>query len=223
MKLPDMHQSNSEAQWHSVPQADWNKYQIFADKHGEWATPSNLISVIGAVSTTAGLLLMGSDSTTKGLAGVTAIGFGRCMDIMDGYVAARTHTKSPTGEKVDAGVDTALMVGALAILMNNGIFPEAQGILTASVTAAKMTFTGIAKHNKNEIHASRAGKLGSFGLWGAVGSYSVAKIANIMSYPGIDHSFHITGNIILGTGLVLSAIAANDYRNSAWPKKKNRA
>ena len=220
MKLPDMHRIETEAEWHSVPVSEWNNYQKFADKHGEWATPANLISAIGAVSTVSGLVLIGNSNNTSVITGVAAIGFGRAMDIMDGYVAAKTGTKSPTGEKVDAGVDTALMVGALAILMKNGTFPEAQGIATAAITATKMVFTGIAQMRNNETHVSRAGKLGVFGLWGGIGSYAIEKMSNVLEYPSAGNLFHSIGNVTLGAGLVLSAIAANDYRKNAYPKTR---
>lgn len=220
-----MHRSEEEAEWHSIPTSEWNKFQIFADKHGEWATPANLISGIGAVLTVSGLILLGSNNSSNAVAGVAAIGFGRAMDVLDGFVAAKTGTKSPTGEKVDAGVDSALMIGALAILMNNDTFPVAQGLATAAVTATKIAFTAIAGRKNNEIHTSRAGKLGVFGLWGGIGSYAVERMSNVLEHPDTAHILHSIGNVTLGAGLLLSAVAANDYRKAAFsnPKKAPKA
>lgn len=220
IKLTDMNRSGDEAEWHSVPPNDWGPAQRFADEHGEWATPANLVTVIGAAATGAGLAMMCSNDPSTNLKGLAAIGFGRLMDIADGKIASWTGTKTPIGEKLDAGVDTALMVGALGVLMLSGILPESQGWATAAVTATKMGFTAIAGYKGNEIHVTRAGKLSVFGLWGGLGAFAYSHIEEKYGHLIASHDYHTIGNIILGASIALSAKAAWDYKNYAFPSKK---
>lgn len=220
MKLPDMHRSGAEAQWHSIPNEQWNKYQIFADKHGEWATPGNLVTVLGAAATTAGLALIINDKPAFKLAGVAGISLGRYMDILDGKIAAKTGTISPFGEKLDATTDTVLMVGALATLLSNGILPVREGIALAGLTLIKSTASIVAEHCQNEIHVSRAGKLGAFAAWGGIGLHAIGALANSYNAEALRHGSHLAGTVLNVAGIVLQTVAANDYIRSALGRNK---
>ena len=222
-KLPDMHRSGAEAQWHSIPKEQWNKYQIFADKHGEWATPGNLITAVGAMATVAGLVLINNDNPSIKMAGVTSICLGRYMDILDGKIAAKTDTMSPFGERLDATTDTVLMVGALATLLSNGILPMSEGLALAGLTVIKSTASVIAEHRKNEIHVSRAGKLGVFAAWGGIGLHTIGALANSYHVEGLGHGSHLAGTILNVTGIALQAIAAKDYIRSAFGGSRPQA
>lgn len=223
INLPDMHRSGAEAQWHSIPKEQWNKYQIFADKHGEWATPGNLVTAMGAVATASGLALLNNDNPSIKLAGVAGIGVGRYMDILDGKIAAKTGTMSPLGERVDATTDTVLMVGALATLLSNGILPVREGLALAGLTVIKSTASVVAEHRKNEIHVSRAGKLGVFAAWSGIGLHAIGSLANSYNAEGLGHESHLAGTFLNIAGIALQAVAATDYIRSAIGRSNPQA
>lgn len=223
MKLPDMHRSGAEAQWHTVPEEQWNKYQIFANKHGEWATPGNLVTALGAAATTAGLVLISNDKPSLKLVGVAGIGLGRYMDILDGKIAAKTGTMGPFGEKLDATTDTVLMVGALATLLSNGILPVREGLALAGLTVIKSTASVVAEHRQNEIHVSRAGKLGAFAAWSGIGLHAIGALANSYNADAFGHGSHLAGTVLNVAGIALQAVAANDYIRSAIGRNKTQA
>src|SRR4051794_15939162 len=97
----DLHHA-SEADWKRLPAAERNSWQRLAARTQGIVTPANLISLGGAAVVFYGLYLIAHSQIVTGILTVLA---GRAADIIDGYIAHRTGTKSPLGEAVDVTID----------------------------------------------------------------------------------------------------------------------
>ena len=196
-----------------------NIFQRVASWSHGWLTAANLVSVAGAISTTAGLyhVARGEYSTGLGL-----IAMGRGADIPDGYIAEWTKTKGEKGALIDASLDKALTVGAAAILA----YTEP---ITAVATLPLLgTQAGIAVENKR-IHQnngkptpSKLGKNAMFEMWTATASFVTYKAFESSGQSTLAMIFYGVSGAIYSMALIDSFKAWRDYRNQRRQLEKAR-
>lgn len=113
----NLHRIVGKAEWTGVPEAKRNIWQKIAVRTHGIVTIGNLFSIVGLASVPYGLwLILGHASYLSGIGVLLA---GRACDLLDGWLADRTHTKSPLGEKLDATFDK-LSVGVTIVALAAG-------------------------------------------------------------------------------------------------------
>ncbi len=202
----DLHRTRDRGEWSYVKPEDQNRWQKIADRTDGIATPGNAISLVGAIAVGSGLFDISNGHTSKG---VFKIGLGRYADILDGKVAAKTGTKSPIGEGVDAAIDKIELGAALPVMLNNKIINKTTFGSILAPNVANVGLSMVAKYRKINVHPSKAGKIATFGQWFAIGFYSLAVVSKNHNADNLAKRFEIAGNasLILATGLGIIALA----------------
>lgn len=197
----DMHQAGKQAEWASIPEAELHGWQQLAARTNGWVTPGNMISVAGLLLVLAGLLIL--------LQGHYLLSFllvvvGRFADLLDGIVAHKTHTKSPVGEAVDAGVDKIELLVAVVIMLALETAPAMMlGIIIVTNVCIAL-ISALAKLKKRHLHPVRTGKLATFILWVALGLYIGFAASKI-------HAIANVAGLLLALAVILGFIALAKY------------
>lgn len=137
----------------------WQK--LAAKTHGV-LTPGNLLSVGGAGILSAGLVCLYNGSLGMGLSLVIV---GRIADIADGVVAAKTGTKSPLGEALDATVDKLALLATVITLLMTGLTPWLIVLAFTLFNAVNAVCGGLARLQSAKIHPSKFGKFAAALQW----------------------------------------------------------
>lgn len=204
----NLHRANKKADWDDIPPSERNVFQRIAAKTDGTVTPGNVVSVAGAATVASGLKDIYKGKTSRG---VVKVGIGRIGDLIDGTVADKTGTKGPKGEATDAGIDKALMMTALPVLVKKGGLPKyAAGALVVQ-NVASAGIAAQAKQEGVELHPSEAGKKAVFGQWGAVGLYGLAEVARRADSPNIARGLEVAGLATLAVASALGTKAVIDY------------
>jgi phosphatidylglycerophosphate synthase len=164
----NLHRAEKKSDWESIIPTERSAIQKIAAKSKGIATPGNLVSLAGLLLTHSGLKDIKNSEYSFGTA---KIALGRALDVVDGYVADKTKTKSSVGEAVDAGVDKLLIADALYTLRQKDVIPSAVIVTFGIQNAVNTVATGVAKVRGIEIHSSREGKLTTAMQWAAIGGY----------------------------------------------------
>lgn len=115
-----MHTAGGKPDWKYEATKDLTRWQSIAMTTRGIVTPGNLISFSGLVMAVYGSALLYFGQEWIGLAWLL---IGRIMDLLDGYVAQATKTKSHLGEIVDTTCDkVSLFIAALAAY-GSGLLP----------------------------------------------------------------------------------------------------
>lgn len=112
----NLHRNPGKAEWAATAPDKRNIWQKLAARTHGIATIGNVFSIVGLASVPVGLWeILGQGNFFLGIGILLA---GRVCDVLDGWLADITHTKSPLGEKIDAIFDKisiGVTVLALAI------------------------------------------------------------------------------------------------------------
>lgn len=161
----NLHKSDDIAEWLNTKSSQWNSWQWLANYTNGVITPGNIISVIGLGLVVFGL---GQVLSQEYAAGALLIAVGRAFDILDGYLADATKTKSPAGEIVDSASDKIEIFMALVVLVIIQAIPS--GVVTVmlafSLWVSLVAIT--AKIKKYRLHPSLLGKLSTASAWASI-------------------------------------------------------
>jgi phosphatidylglycerophosphate synthase len=166
------HTVGKQADWEKVEPSEWNVFQRWASRTNGILTPGNVVTVLGAVTVTSGLIDIHRGETRKG---TYKVGAGRLLDILDGIVADVTKTKSPLGEALDATVDKIVMLGILRTLYKKEVINKETYRHILRQNLANVAITGAAKLIDAEIHPSVEGKHTMLCQGTSLGLYSLAR------------------------------------------------
>jgi phosphatidylglycerophosphate synthase len=170
----DMHRVGKRADWQKVANRQRNPWQRLADKTSGVITIGNALTIIGFALVVAGLAALAREHYWLA---VGLLFVGRSCDLLDGWAASMTGTKSPLGEKLDAGFDKLATVLTLTVLLLIGIVPWLAVALIAVPHIAIAAVSAMVLSRGKLLHPSRWGKnsmaaawlsLGSFVLWTAL-------------------------------------------------------
>ena len=145
--------------------------QRVAAKTNGVVTPGNALSAVGA-----GLVGWGLYDYMNGRQGlgVAKILAGKTFDYFDGKVANWTKTKSPLGEAVDAGFDTATIAGMLGVAAITETVPIPALIAITARNVGTIALTAIDKMRGWAPHSSKEQKINQPIQWLTLGVFAVA-------------------------------------------------
>jgi phosphatidylglycerophosphate synthase len=198
----NLHRTTGRPDWADTRHRDYTYWQSLAVATRGVLTPGNVITVIGLGLVVYGLvaLLSGEYWLGGGL-----IVMGRLLDLVDGWAADVTHTKSPLGELFDAAADKLETIAAIVVMYLADLAPW---WLLSSLLLPHIVIAGIslvARMRGIELHPSRAGKVSMALLWLGLFGLVVNRI-----YEG---SLIITGGVygVVAATLMLTIYATFDY------------
>jgi phosphatidylglycerophosphate synthase len=211
----NLHRTEGGADYDKVNPEDRNKHQVVASASRGLLTLANLVSVTGLAVTESGIRDIERKEYRRGCAKVVV---GRCFDLLDGYIADKTGTKSPTGEFVDATVDKFLIGRGVKVLRRSEIIPESVAWSFGVQNVCNAVSSGVAKARGIELHASGMGKATTFAQWGTLLGYSAQAGLSQASSEGLHdmQSIETTADISALATSVMGAVVSIDYLRTAF-------
>ena len=151
-----LHRTTGKPDWANMNLSDMNNWQRLARKSQGVITPGNIVSILGL-----GLVLYGLWCVTghNYKSGLIFLIVGRFADLVDGYLAEKTQTKSPLGEIIDAGIDKLGTLLTFIVLYAAHTAPWLILSLLLLPQIINSLFSVWAYKNNNRLHPSPIGKL----------------------------------------------------------------
>jgi phosphatidylglycerophosphate synthase len=171
----NLHQAD-RADWEKQKPETWNIWQRLAASTQGVVTLANIVSLAGGFVVIYGVYKLATNSLVTG---TIAVLIGRTADILDGYVAHITQTKSPLGEAVDAAVDKILLGVTGIVLIGYGLVPLAVGILLLAHVIYNAILTALTTHRKFRLHPILPGKLATASEWIFIGLFIFEHYARL--------------------------------------------
>lgn len=162
-----LHRIEGASDWADVPLPKRNIWQHAAAATSGILTPGNIVSLLGLASIPWAIYLLGIRRPL--LAGVVLV-LGRACDLLDGYLADKTGTKSRLGEAVDATFDK---LSGVYMLVGLGIQHTVAWMILVLIMVPHIliSMAGLtAFFHKHQLHPSPVGKISMAIAWmGLVG------------------------------------------------------
>ena len=197
----NLHRTTGRPDWDQITPANRNVWQKLAATSRGWLTPGNVLTLIGLVIVIIGLHWLMAAHYWLAL---TALLVGRCFDLLDGWAAEVTGTKSPLGEILDAASDkigTLLTLGA-ASLISVGPWWLLLGLALPHLIIAAISYA--ANRRGRRLHPSRLGKISMAAAWiGLLGL--IALQATSMPSVTIGLAVYILCGLSIGLGLAAAS------------------
>lgn len=157
-----LHRVEGQPDWQKVPAAQWNSWQRAAARTHGVVTIGNFFSMVGLLSIPVGLWLV---RDMHYIPAVIVLALGRLCDLLDGWLADRTGTKSPLGEKVDATFDKVSAALVLIGLYTIDFIPVSIVALVLGPHAIIAALALIAFYRGKQFHPSLLGKWSMAAIW----------------------------------------------------------
>lgn len=204
----DLHRAGKHSQWAQVSEAKRNWWQKQAQRTNGLLTPGNVVSLIGALLVASSLVYFLRGSWGWGL---VLLLVGRLADVADGIVAARTGTKSPLGEAVDAILDKFALLASLIVFLATGIVPLLAILLIALFNAANAAFSLLARVRKRRLHPSHIGKITAVFQWFAILLYVSSTVLESGGMKSAAAIVTFIAIVSLGISLILGIFTVAGY------------
>jgi phosphatidylglycerophosphate synthase len=176
MSSMQLHRTTGMADWLAIPPQSHTMWQRLAARTHGIVTLSNAVTILGFA-----LVLIGLQEIFNQhyVAGTVLLATGRICDILDGWLAELTRTKSPLGELLDAAIDKILTILTVAIFLVLHIAPV--WVLVALVTPHVLIVVVLLgwRIRKRAFHPSLVGKLSMAGVWLCLLIYALAHIVQL--------------------------------------------
>jgi phosphatidylglycerophosphate synthase len=200
----DLHRIGKKPEWADVAVSDRNRWQHLAAATHAVVTPGNFLTAVGFGLTTYGIIALAGRQYWLGL---IAMAIGRLFDIADGWMAAKTGTKSPLGELLDAGSDKVITFGALIVLGASGLVAW-WVIICLTVPQAIILIISL-QHLAigSRLHPTRAGKLSMASAWAAL----VVLILATATSGTFSNFAYILGYFVVVIAVGLNIFATYGY------------
>lgn len=218
----DLHRVDKKPDWQKVEMTQWNIWQKLAATTGGIVTIGNFFSVIGLVTVAVGLWLV--LKYHAGLLAGIVLALGRICDLLDGWLADKTGTKSPLGELLDATFDKIAVFGTVLALLFSGQTNSwlVLVLLIPHILVAVVAVT--AYIHKRRLHVSRLGKISmAFGWIFLLLSISTISPRNDPLRSQWSFTVVIISLVMLAisvvTGLVSFSGYIRNYIQGAYPAK----
>ena len=203
-----LHRVSGEPDWSAVATQDRNTWQRLASASKGVVTPGNVVTVLGLTLVILGLIAIDRHDYWLGL---ILLAIGRLADLLDGWLADRTGTKSPLGEAADVLADKAATIFTLAVFFMDKLVPwPLLGL--ALLPHLIITLLPLTKSwRQHRLHPSRAGKLSMAMLW--------------VSIPGVILALALDSDgdwlkVVFEVGLVVSTVL-NFYSVSHYLRQQD--
>jgi len=201
---PSLHRSGKRPDWEKIPRRRWNIWQRVAHETGGTLTIGNVLTAIGFVMVLAGLVAIIKEAYWHGLWLVIV---GRICDILDGWSAHQTRTKSPFGELFDSTADKLETAAALIVLTLTSVFPPWAAALVFIPQLAIATLTGIRLRSGRRLHPSRLGKFAMAAAWLGIGVFILAAASPSDLVTSLGYA-------LCGASAILSLVSLQAYYRS---------
>ena len=203
----NLHRTDVHPDWHAVSPARRNVWQRIAAARPGILTPGNVITLIGLTLVIVGLgALLHQHYWVAGWLVLA----GRLCDLLDGWAADATGTKSPLGEIVDATVDKLETGAAFVVLLLSQLLSWWIVGLLLVVQVIIAIISLVARRQKIALHPSRRGKVAMALVWVLIVGLVVLRVAGI----------HIPTLEVLASFVVLfeTLLVAREYREQLRAK-----
>lgn len=197
----DLHQSSDQPDWEAVAVKDRNHWQKRAATTKGIVTPANAATIIGFGLVLYGLLHIGWHHYWLGL---SLIAVGRLFDILDGWLAQKTGTKSRLGESLDAVADKLGILAILIVFLTSHLIHIWLLIVIILPHIIMSLLALVSKLRNRPIHPTRTGKLGMALTWLCLVGFIILRATNTYSGIATDILYALA---IIGAGMALTAAA----------------
>lgn len=209
------------ADWAEVPPQRLNFWQRMAKRSYGFLTPGNVISVLGVILVYTGAVSIYRENVSVN---ITLIAAGRLLDLVDGFVADRTGTKSPLGEAIDVTADKVAAGIVLTIFFVQNLVPLTVLLVIAAQAIINATIALIAKLRRYPFHPSTLGKLSVGVAWVSLVTYALATLLRRHENFTASKLVYFLANLCVVLFIILGVKATYDYGSSLAsrkPKQKN--
>jgi cardiolipin synthase len=196
----NLHRIEGQPEWAKVSPRTRSRWQRIAASTSGVVTIGNFFSLLGLLSVGYGLWLIIHDQAY--IAGFIVLSLGRFGDLLDGWLADKTGTKSPLGELIDATFDKISIALIVVGLWFTSVIPWWALLIWILPHAITSVFALIAWLQGKRLHPAVAGKFGTATGW-------ISMLAFIMSaaFKGDSHYGDLRA-MFIGIALALLAITA---------------
>jgi phosphatidylglycerophosphate synthase len=200
----NLHRSDSKPDWENVDQKKRTIWQRIAAATNGIVTPANLATLIGFGLVVVGLLDIINENYWWGSALIIV---GRLFDLLDGWLAESTKTKSPLGELLDAAIDKVGTILTIVAFYIATLAPwwVLSGLLLPHVIIIFISLN--ARRRGVQLHPSRIGKLSMAAVWVA--------LFGLVFIKALDWPLFSIGTVLVYSvatlSVVLGAAAATGY------------
>lgn len=172
----NLHRSNSKSDWESVNIKDRNVWQRLATTTKGIVTPGNITTFIGIALVVVGLLEILEENYWWGCA---LLIIGRLCDLLDGWLAELTQTKSPLGELLDASIDKFGTILTIVVFYVGELAPWLllTALLLPHIWIAVIAY--MARRKNERLHPSRLGKISMALLWTALFGFVLVRVFDV--------------------------------------------
>lgn len=200
----NLHRSDSKPDWADVSTADRTLWQSIAVNTRGIVTPPNVITIIGLGLVIIGLALIAQHQDWFG---ITLIIVGRLLDLVDGWLAELTQTKSPLGELFDATADKVGTILTIIVFYATLLAPW--WLLTAMLLPHIIisVISLQARRQKKQLHPSRLGKVSMAALWVGLFGFVLLRAAGIGDISVVIATVYIISVL----SVLMSSAAAVSY------------
>jgi phosphatidylglycerophosphate synthase/diacylglycerol kinase family enzyme len=203
-----LHHSGTKPDWEAVTLDERNRWQTVAASTNGLVTPGNVVSLLGASLSLAGIsqAVSGNYSPALGLLIV-----GRSLDALDGAIADMTGTKSPVGKFVDAGLDKLVIVVAMVGLASVGLLPAWLALSILTLNALTVLAAYKARRRQIVLQPSAIGKIAMMAYWAATVVYIIGNLSILTPHRALHTGLLTAALIVAITTLALGINATVGY------------
>lgn len=200
----NLHRSDSNPDWTDVKPTDRTVWQNVAVNTRGIVTPPNIITVIGLGLVIIGLMFV---MQRQDWIGIGLIIVGRLLDLVDGWLAELTQTKSPVGELFDAAADKIGTI--LTIIVFYAALLAPWWLLTAMLLPHIIisVISLQARRQKKQLHPSRLGKVSMAALWVGLFGFVLLRAAGLADVSIVI----VTVYLVSVLSVLMSSAAAVSY------------
>lgn len=167
--MMNLHRASTKPDWERINDAERTGTQRIAAATRGIVTPANTITAVGLVMVLYGLWQIVNEEV---IVGVIVVALGRLLDIVDGWVAELTKTKSLLGEMCDAVADKIGTLLTVATLFVVNVAPWWVIVMLVLPQVIIPLIIAYKKRRNISVHPTRQGKLSMAFAWlGIVGLF----------------------------------------------------
>jgi len=199
-----LHRPKGSSDWANIKPKKWNRWQVVAAQTHGYVTIGNAITLIGLLLIIAGAVAVINKAYAWGLILFT---IGRACDLLDGWAAEITKTKSYVGAFVDVTADKLEGLLVLIVLPIATVVPWWVAIAILALQSYISLVSILVLRHKVPIFPALSGKWGMAATWAGILSYVGAVL-----FDGIPGAlFRLLGLCLIVVALSLSGYAASLY------------
>ncbi|MDB5186790.1 MAG: hypothetical protein JWM07_262 [Candidatus Saccharibacteria bacterium] len=194
----NLHRSNNKPDWSGIRPDEYNYWQMVAVKTNGILTPGNIATMVGLGLVMIGLYMIINQQYWVGM---VLIIVGRLFDLVDGWLADVTQTKSPLGELLDAAIDKVETFFTIIVfyVASIALWWLLTVLLLPHIWITYIAWTARCKNK--QLHPSRIGKISMAALWVALFGFIVLRALNTSSVDILAVMIYIVSAISVGLGI----------------------